>query len=290
MSAANVRQLNTLQAAYAGENKDSFANPFQGAGNPNGVSWTQVYVQARANSGQTWIWDFGDTGFETEMFSAHWASLMMAYLNDGNLRSEICFAPGDRAVRQRYQQNLSTSNPNAGADGFLWDGSYWMSPTAWFKTSRYTSDLTVRPTSQLLNRNRYDNCAFPQAKVLLWERFDFSGKQNRRIAPTGGRANLAPMWNNPEAKPWVGLVDGSADTVVMSKLHELADSTDPRMNTEYRPSGVWRIPDSILGDPSDLYSYGLRLDGLENGMNNTTSWRSFFWATRRGMSGRDLAR
>jgi hypothetical protein len=99
------------------------------------------------------------------------------------------------------------------------------------------------------------------------------------------------MWNNPDAAPRVGLVDGSVDTIRMARLHDLIRTGQPQQQIDaFTPSGVWGIPDTILGDPANLQSYGLKFDNLENGQNGTTAWPAFFWATRGGIKGRDINR
>ncbi len=287
VSASNVRQLTTVIHTYASEQRDSFPNPFQTP--PELASWFDVVVQSRLPTGQVWIWRFDDPGYQSEMYSAHWASLMANYIDEGQLRSKICFAPGDKAVLLRFDQNLATTDLNE----FLWDGSYWLSPTLWMKSSRYDGTLRVpvQANGTQWARNRIDQVVSPQAKVAVWERFTFC----RKSRPTGqagqGRSPLLPMWNNPEAQPWIGLVDGSADRPKMAQLHRLAATTSPpEQQAQFRPSGNWAIPDTILGDPTDLFSYGLKNDGLENGANGTTAWPAFFWATRGGIKGRDLPR
>lgn len=292
VSASNLRSLTTVIHAYALESKDSFPNPFDTSSTYVGTTaagaWYDVAVPTRPN----YVWRFDDSGYQTEMFSAHWASLMMNYIDEGQLRNKVCFAPNDLAVLNRFNNNIA-----AGQDlgSFLWDGSYWLSPTFWFKANRYSSALrqTVAANGNQWNRNRIEQVASPQAKVMLWERFDTQQcKVSRRPGATGGpRLPLAPMWNNPDAAPRVGLVDGSVDTPKMQRLHDLIRTGQPQEQIDaFTPSGVWGVPDSILGDPADLQSYGLKFDNLENGQNGTTAWPAFFWATRGGIRGRDLNR
>ncbi len=293
VSAANVKSLSTVIFAYAGENKDSFPNPFDTSPTYQAIGGN--WYNAAVPSMPGYIWSFNDPGYFSEMFAAHWVSLMMNYFQEGQLRSKIAFAPGDTAALQRFNNNAQAAGD---IDGFLWDGSYWLSPTVWFSPDRYRLGVRtpVSANGSQWRRNRTEQVVSPQAKVILWERFDFGAKKRRSsLTGNGGTLPYAPMWNNLDAKPYVGLGDGSADTVKMSTLHKLGNPTyapvPPATDLAvFQPSGNWAIPDSILGDPSDQYSYGLKFDNLENGQNGTTAWPAFFWATRGGITGRDLNR
>jgi hypothetical protein len=123
----------------------------------------------------------------------------------------------------------------------------------------------------------------PQAKVMLFERFDYSQCKPSRTS-TAGRQAMRPQWNNPDAKPRVCLVDGSVDTVKMAELHAAATSVNTTLRNSIEPSGLWNVNDAIL------QNYEMERDGLENGQNGTTAWKAFFWATRNGIRGRDLNR
>src|SRR5207253_894631 len=113
-------------------------------------------------------------------------------------------------------------------------------------------------------RNRFDDVVSPQAKVMIFERRDFTRKD--RPARLGGRESFRPNWNNPEATSRFALVDGSVDSVRMSKLYGLIAPGARQADIDaYTPSGSWTMPDRILGDPSDLQNPGMNHDGLENG-------------------------
>jgi prepilin-type N-terminal cleavage/methylation domain-containing protein len=293
ISAANLKSNSTAMFSYAFERKDSFPNPFDTA--PDYLSIAGNWYNAAVPGMEGYVWSFNDPGYFSEMFSAHWVSLMMNYFQEGQLRSKVAFAPGDTAALLRFNNNASAA---ADIESFLWDGSYWISPTLWFSPDRYRQGLRV-PTAangSQWRRNRMEQVTSPQAKVMVFERFDFGAKKRRSsISGTGGSANFPPMWNNPDAKPYVALVDGSADIARMADLHRLGNpnySPTPRAEdlAQFQPSGNWAIPDTILGDPADNFSYGLKFDNLENGQNGTTAWPAFFWATRNGIRGRDLNR
>jgi len=299
VSGANLKSLNTVTHSYALEHKDSFPNPFDTS--PSyGVPWYCVIPQQNQNSanpGGLGVWQFNDAGMFTEMFSPHWASLMMNYISEGQLSNAIMFAPGDIAALTLYNQHPEYRTGD-NRDSYIWPGSYWISPTVWMKPDRYAGALrtVVNPTGSHWARNRIDSVSSPSAKVVLFERFDF-GQKTRRSGLGGSASRVAapPQWNNPDAKPYVGLADGSADVAKLSELHSRGNPAwtpvpQPEALRDFQPSGEWRVSDTILGDPNNPFSYGLGRDNLENGMSGTSAWPAFFWATRNGIKGRDINR
>jgi prepilin-type N-terminal cleavage/methylation domain-containing protein len=314
VSLSNLRQCGLLQFSYAADNKDSFVNPF--GPNNYGVPWYDIIAPRSANGtpgGGAWVWDYGNGDWTTELFAAHWVSLITQYITSNNLYSDMLIAPNDAAAKRRFAALLPRVNgtraggtQDSSRDGFMFDTSYWCSPTLWFSATRYRDAQWV-PASQftgstLWNRNRIEHVTMPQAKVMVFERMDFSRKDRR--ARAGGREPYAPTFNNPEATTRFVTVDGSVSSVKMSTLHALTDpaAARPEDVDTYTPSGEWRIPDSLLGDPdrpftSSLYSYGLGRDGLENGdgqilhvQGGFNAYPAFFWATRNGIRGRDIPR
>ncbi len=311
VSLVNLQQCGILQATYGADFKDSFVNPFDTKNTDYfGISWCSVAVESTTNGGAIYRWDFGDNGapFASEMFAAHWASLMTQYITSNNLNSKMLFAPNDQLAQQRYQvtqQRLLSSATDL--SGWLWDSSYWTPPTFWLNNSRYKTSLRT-PITQAANqglaywrRNRQDDVSSPQAKVLVHERFDFTRKTRPHRA--GGREDFFPMFSNPEATIRFASVDGSCDSIKLAKLYKLtnpATATQSEIDT-YTPSGAFQVPDSILGDPSAAtllaQGYALGRDGLENGDGSMLGtpggfnvYRAFFWATRNGLQGRDFPR
>lgn len=278
ISASNLRSLGFVIHAYASENKDSFVNPFD-----SGSQWFEFSVPFGGGTCGPYRWD--DSGRYTEMFAAHWSSLMTAYLDgDGAFGNKIQFSPSDEAVLRRFQSyggNLIVNNCPV-----IYDSSYWVSPTTWFAPERYRTNLhqPVSASPIYFKRQRMEQCTSPQAKVLVFERFDYSQNRPSRRGASGSVA-LRPMWANPEAKPRVCLVDGSVDTVRMKTLHDIANgSNGQQARDELEPAGLWNISNAIL------QGYEMDKDDLENGANGTTAWKAFFWATRKGIQGRDLNR
>ncbi len=309
VSLVNLQQCGVLQASYGADFRDSFVNPFD-AKTPQlfpGLTWCSVAVQNTTNGGPLYYWDFGDPGYASELFAAHWASLMTQYITANNLNSKMLFAPSDTLAQLRYQKIQAQVLATNGIDGWLWDSSYWTPPTFWMNNLRY-KNVNRTPISnstangnQFWRRNRFDDVASPQGKVLVYERFDFTRKTRPHRA--GGREDFFPMFNNPEATIRFGSADGSNDSIKLSKLYSLtaASNTNQSVVDTYTPSGTFSIPDSILGDPNapslSAQGYALGRDGLENGdgsmlgiQGGFNSYRAFFWATRNGLQGRDFPR
>lgn len=314
VSLSNLRQCAMLQFGYAADSRDSFVNPF--GPNNYGVPWYDIVAPRSQNGtpgGGAWVWDFANEDWTTELFAAHWASLITQYISGNNLYSDMLVAPNDTAARQRFASLLPKVNATKASgmsdfsrDGFMFDTSYWYPPTFWFAPERYRNTQWVpagRFTGgRLWRRNRLDHVISPQAKVLVFERMDFS--RSTRRARNGGREAYSPMFNNPEATTRFATVDGSVSSIKMATLYELTDpqTSRPEVSDVFDPSGEWRVPDSILGDPnrpfsSSLHGYGLGRDGLENGDGSIlqapggfNAYRAFFWATRLGVQGRDIPR
>ncbi len=288
-SLANLRSMGQMQATYASGSKDSFLNPFDAA-NPAG-QWSFVYIPSRNNVG---AWQFDDAGWASELFSPHAASLLINYhaTSQADLNSEVQFAPMDTTVIIRARQFFRDLNSGAiGGNDIgtgIWDGSYWFSPTIWLSASRYQTALRVQlqPSSaQFWRRNRVDDVSFPSAKVLAFERMDFT-KTKKNVALTGGNTLPGPpTWNNPNSESRFVLTDGSVDQVKMSRLYTLSQSTDIKTRDQFTPSGLWNPSTAILN------GYGMAQDGLQNGDPAAGgAFPSYFWSTRFGINGRDINR
>ncbi len=309
VSLSNLRQCGIIQAAYANDFKESFVNPFD-PDNPQkvGIPWSSVIAPVTQGN-ITRYWSFSDGPFESEMFSAHWLSLMIGYISGESLESKIMFSPLDEAALARFQALHADSRgvQVAGMESqVIWDGSYWYPPTFWFEPTRYrNTSSTLGPSANRWRRNRLSDVLSPQAKVMVFERFDFT--RTSRPAVSGGREAFPPTFNNPESTTRAVTVDGSVSSIDMQRLHALAESSNPVDVDAYRPSGFWQVPDRVLGDPEKALdarpgfgsqnNYGLGRDGLENGDGSLLGipggfnrYRAFFWATHNGLHGRDLPR
>ena len=292
-SLINTRSMGQMQATYAAEAKDSFVNPFDKNNQANfGIGWHDILLPTSINSTAGFqYWAFGDAARASEMFAAHAGSLILNYhaANGAQLQSEVQFSPGDYTVIARAKDFFIQMQGNL--NNGIWDGSYWFSPTLWLSSTRY-QQAGMTPISnasvQYWRRNRFDDVPYPSAKVLVFERFDFL-KKSRAAGPASNPGQVRqrgffPNWNNPEADARFGVADGSVDTVKMKKLYDLTQSTVQEVRDTFTPSGSWGPPQSLLA------TYGMDMDGLQNGGTNGGPYPQFFWSTRKGIRGRDINR
>jgi hypothetical protein len=130
--------------------------------------------------------------------------------------------------------------------------------------------------------NTVDSVVSPSAKVLLFERADFT--QRKRITIQNEDAIVRPFppaWNNPRAFVHVGTVDGSvskADIGDLTRRAAEALQDDPALT--FLPVDLLAVPDQLQRGVINTHS-GANTDGL---------YPMFFAATRYGLRGRDLPR
>jgi len=294
-SQSNLKSLAQISALYNNDHAGSFINPFPvryRAGGNFGGDW------ARAKKpGYSGTWIFRGAGqWYSEMYAFHWYSLVAAELNEGDWASEVQFAPLDPNPYLRFQEIA-----DEGMEGiwrWIWDTSYCLSPTLWFAPERYADDHRPSPVpadarESLARRNRVDHVIYPSSKVMMWERFDTTQKtRNASTVVPGtdmvvsfGTEPYPPNWNNPGASPNVATVDGSTARVEMADLYERTTDTNTDRAEEWKPTDVWNPPAVVLR------MYGMDQDNLENGTSDAPgSYPAFFWATRNGVKGRDIAR
>lgn len=287
VSQVNMKSLSTSVLVYGTDYRELILNPFNpqygmaGAGADTTREWYSAYVPHMPG----YVWRFNDAGYQTEMFAFHWAGVMLQYINPKDLRSPVQFNPADKSIIQRFNARFPSS---ADLEGWLWDSSYVYSPTMWFNPQRYGNATrgAITAPNQLggvrsVRYNRVPEVTHPTAKVMLFERYDT--KKTKRPG-----ANLPPNWNNPISLPNCAFVDGSVSDVDMSELTQLANSSDPQVNSVYKPTNpTWNMPTALLRDVSIGYEI---YDGQENGQDGTTAWPAFFWGTRNGIKGRDVPR
>ncbi len=293
-SAANVKQCGMLQLTYALDSKDSYINPFD-AKNPQlwGIPWYQFVPQSvldRQFNGPNG-YDFMDAEYSSEFFSAFWLSVAHRYFNGSSTLSSMLFSPQDVMARSRYTNNQNSVSQNGEQ---IWDGSYWASPTLWLDKRVFAPQNRVPVTPadvRFWRRNRTDDTLFPEAKVMVFERFDFS--QPTRPARGGGRERYSPTFNNPIAKIHIALADGSCSEVLLSKVHAVGGSAASSGNRAvYAPAGDFEVSDNTL---RVRFYLPVDRDGLENGdgsalavPNGFNKFPGFFWATHAGVQGRDI--
>jgi prepilin-type N-terminal cleavage/methylation domain-containing protein len=296
-SQANLRSLGQVQAVYALEFDDSFTNPFPIPGfERNGqFGWAQV-----RKPGQAGVWEFtaqGGANMYSEMYAFHWYSVVAGWISTGDYASEVQFAPSDKAVINRVN-DLWITSPGTTLSELIWDGSYVLSPTAWFAPERYaggarSNPLRYDPVASKAKRMKMSDCVYPSQKALIWERFDYSKRQ--RTAATYsvlfdqsaviGTEKAFPQWNNPGAEPSVAAVDGSVRRIDIQDIYDRMWPENETRPPAYRPTDDMRITTTLLRN------YSMDKDDLEmgNAANGPGLYPALFWATRDGMRGRDFA-
>jgi prepilin-type N-terminal cleavage/methylation domain-containing protein len=283
VSFANLRSLSQINFIYTGENKDVWFNPFPWKFTPpNDSNFSFIQVPHMA-AGTYWTMQQDSGNYRGEIFAAHWASLAMHYTSDGpgGLQSMIQFAPSDKTVLQRFKEFAASNN----IENYIWDGSYYYSPTFWNSGARYRTSTFQPATLATCRRNKIGDAVEPSAKVMMFERFDFS--RDSRPGPAGS-VKMFPTWCNPASTARFASADGSASSIRVSQLVETSQSTNQAMRDAFTPTSTWNIPQAYL------LAYEIDKDGLENGSNGeygqTTAHPGWFWFTRNGIQGRDLPR
>jgi len=294
-SLANLRSMAQMTATYSAENKDGFPNPFdknmaQWYGSR--FMWCSMAIPNSLSNPTPEPIDFDDASRASEMMGAHLASLLLNYhaSTPSDLYSDVQFAPGDASViargHQFFKDLANGVYPGNDITTAVWDGSYWFSPTLWLAANRYNNQShQLVPLSnnnaQYWRRNRNDDAVYPNAKVLVFERFDFTKKSRIRSTTNGSREDGNPQFNNPDADSRFALVDGSVDSVKMSRLYTLSSQTTSML--EMTPEGLWNPGANILT------KYQMDQDGLQN-LAPSGPFPAYFWATYNGIIGRDINR
>ncbi|MCW5764404.1 MAG: prepilin-type N-terminal cleavage/methylation domain-containing protein [Phycisphaeraceae bacterium] len=267
-SLANLNTNAKVMAAYWGENRSDFVNPFAYRG-PNdycaGLSLTWVWTpNTMCNVG----WDYGPqhSSSSTESYGYHWIAHTLFHDQQTLSRVGSIISPGDRALSQWFVNNTAAF----GEMTWIFPSSYWYPPVFWQRYERFTG--TTRPAGSLANRfyirrNLSTDVTFPANKVLIFENKDY-------LAP------LQPQWNQPSAKTRVALMDGSARELRMDTVIADTDPSGADASKLRPPAGTWN-PGS--GEMDGYLEYG-----TPQGFRWTYNLPAYFWATRDGLRGRDF--
>lgn len=215
---ANLRSAVQIMHLYLGDHQEVFLNPFRATwpadmtGGP--ATWTQA-VHARESN---WRWDFDspDAASKTEGFCNVWYSYLSDYRSANPVAQEMV-SPADAELMGEYRTRAADMSNQQG--DLLFPSSFIYSPTFWSAASRYTGASRTPMTAQLLRFNAMADVAHPAAKVMLYERMDFSTTRPTAVA-------------DPKSKINIGLTDGSIDTANMSTLYQkisapASDGGDP---------------------------------------------------------------
>lgn len=301
VSRSNMSGLLKVVAQYGTEYRDSLINPFSAdnhqtfLGYAPLVEWFVVFRPKYEQRGGTLVGEIYNAppGRCSEMFSLFWASQVTAFISNDDYANAIMRAPYDRTLITRAAAQVARPhNSSWGLEFEPFDTSYLYSPTSWLAPERYR-DAAMTPVNatrlhgqKYLRRNRADEITFPAAKSILFERFDGTRRARNGDVPV--------QFNAPEGRTLVATADGSVSEVNMSRLTELAGSTDPAVSGTFRPSGLFDISKQAMEawDESSTQTAPLSSDPWQNGngFSNGGPYPQFFWATRNGIRGRDLNR
>ncbi len=287
---SNLRSLSQIMTMYTGDSAGRFLSPFHPEyyptppdPHPNPGPLGEYWYDAPRYQGSTpEFWSFKvDAGpeFTTEFFAAYWYSYLAPIAGRQSFSTEQ-ISPADQQLG-----DLAAQVRSSGMQSYhmLWPSSYLYSPTFWINPDRYNGDRRAMSHSDLMNM-RMDSVSFPSAKVLLWERADFSQRERLEFSQGGTvSARLSPSWANPRSKPSIALVDGSVNQADMAELtRRAADATKENRDLDLSPCGTFSAPDSfpvLMAGGGTAINPKATTDG---------EYPLFFWATRFGVRGRDL--
>jgi prepilin-type N-terminal cleavage/methylation domain-containing protein len=268
---ANLRSNAFYMAAYSGDNKEDFLNPFDAQplrhspGSP--LTWVWVNPPVTGTTLGAWGWNY--TTSATESYGYHWVAHMLWADADAASRFKSNVAPGDKAL-QNWLRNNNDSNAQTDLN-WIFPSSYWYSPVFWQQHQRFFGPNRAAATAAnrfWFRRNKVSDVFSPQQKVLLFENKDFIDKNQ-------------PQWNSPTARPHVALIDGSARVVNMANIiNETGAPTDRSVERLWYPSGLWNPGEGEMGNQM-LY-------GQQQGFRWNYTQPAYFWATRDGIRGRDI--
>ncbi len=271
VSLANLRSNAFYIAAYAGDNKDNWVNPFDNLplrhspGSP--LTWVWENPPRQGTILGNWGWDY--TTSATESYGYHWIAHTLWSEKDATSRFKSNVAPNDKSLQNWLRTN--TDN-NAQTDlGWIFPSSYWYSPAFWQDPQRFYGPNRATSTAAnkyWIRRNKTTDVTTPQQKVLLFENKDFIDKEQ-------------PMWNSPRARPQVAMTDGSARVVIMANI--INDTNLPTARDSSMllyPSGNWNPGEGEMG--------GNMLYGAAQGFKWDYTKPGYFWYTRDGVKGVDI--
>lgn len=276
---ANLRSLTQVMLVYTNDNNEDFLNPFR-ASWPAGMPDDPQYTDAVGDAG---VWSFASPcqPCNTEAFAYYWYSYLSTTDGGRKIRDEQ-ISPADAPLRGLKSQFEDRQETREGL--MLWPSSYLYSPTFWSSPSRYPDRGYRRDmTEDMLRTNSVASVMSPQDKALLFERADFFQARRVTISDQGAeRMDLPPAFNNIQAKPRVSVVDGSVRVVLVGDILQRATGADPDLT----PGVIVSAPDGLtLRRPKGR-------DDLPVGEGTTSDgpYPAPFWATYRGVEGRDLPR
>lgn len=250
---ANLRSLSQIMIAYAQEQQEQFLNPFRAKWSVEYPGGQPVWTDAVSITDPTMRWSFTIEGCpglveaNTEGFAVSWYSYMADYRGTGRATPEQ-FSPADATMQEMYSRVKYDAEQID--ETKLIASSFLYSPTFWSKPERYRVSMRAPMTEEMIQTALLSTVRYPAAKVMLYERSDFSSRVAKEIA-------------DPSARPSVALADGSVTRADMNEIYD---------RIEHSGSEEGLMP---------CISSGCQIPGSQS---------LFFYATRNGVRGRDLPR
>jgi prepilin-type N-terminal cleavage/methylation domain-containing protein len=265
VSRTNLRTNSTFVTFYSNDHKDEFVNPFEPASRCGAANIAWVWVVGRVCS-YGWTYTVGGS----ELYGCHWIAHTNFDDDGAASRYKSNIAPGDRALLNWFRDNA----PGEHDLEWIFPSSYWYPPVFWQKPERFAA--ATRPAagagnSFYIRRNKVTDVLYASQKVLVFESKEYDNPAQ-------------PMFNDPVAKPLVGLIDGSARQLSIADIiNDTALPSTPDPTKIPSPSGTWDPTEAVIGGP--YYEYG-----ANQGFFWTYGYPAYFWATRDGVRGRDFMR
>ncbi|MBX3361575.1 MAG: type II secretion system protein [Phycisphaeraceae bacterium] len=263
VSLANLKTNVAIMTHYAGNNRDDFVNPF--VPQKPCSHWGMPVVLVPEDCGWAWVY----IGSGTESYSYHWIAHTLYGDDHTASRGANIYAPGDMALRRWLKEN---NDSNAATDSsWIFPSSYWYPPVFWQQTTRFETNSRPRGTAAnkfFIRRNKTTDVHYPSKKVLIFENKDYASKDQ-------------PQWNDPRARVAVAMADASG--VVINMANVVADTALPDETAPGKlpfPSGLWDVGETEM--------HGRMLYGREEGFIWDYTRPAYFWATRKGIRGRDV--
>jgi prepilin-type N-terminal cleavage/methylation domain-containing protein len=261
---SNLRSAGQIMLSYLNDSGERYLNPFV-PGEP-----TRPWTSIRNEEGVWWDMDSPIHEFKTEPFAYYWYSYLADW-RGSNRGADEMYSPNDAEMFGEW--STAKGNPAAMDENILWPTSFLYSPTFWCKSSRYGvhGPMTVGD----LTSNTVGQVAFPADKVMLWDRSDFRQQIHTGVGVT------TPPWNHPRATVNVFSADGSLSEIKIAEITSRIMTGDSELLPVEVISAGGAGP-LLPGDVPDLPRIG---------------WPpipppapAFFWATKYGLSGRDIPR
>ncbi len=306
---ANLRSLSQIMFVYTNDHKEEFLNPFDPSPDAHSAigagGWSDAIAIGQgpgvaSGGGLRWRFASSQPQWTTEFFAYYWYSYLAEWRTAGSGRvGDEMFSPADSDLVDQARQ--LRDRPETLDRLMLWPSSFLYSPTFWSDGERYpiqassgggpgAGSLRLPMMPDLLRGSTTASVSVPNAKVLLFERADFS--QARRVEIRQGESlssDKSPAWNNPRARSTVGTADGSVDQVRIADLTRLASGTSlASAREDLLPCGTGAPGDGMPLIPPRGRENEFELGGSPGSADG--EYPLFFWATRGGVKGRDLPR